>query len=119
MTFADSKAEDAYYSARLKQIDLETQLGNILLKHDVAEAEMTAARTVRMSIDALPGHAEEIVAAATHGGADAVRGVLRTIARRIEESLVSQLTAMAEDADAASPPDGDAHGQAVPATGTA
>ena len=119
MTFAEVKAEDAWYSARLKQIDLETQLGNILLKDAVAEAEMTAARTVRMSIDSLPGHAEEIVAAATSGGADAVRGVLRTIARRIEESLASQLTAMAEEADATSPPDGDADGQAVPPTTTA
>ncbi len=61
------------YNAEMARLELEEKLGRLIDKQDVEESMVTAGRSIRQGLDAIPGWSDEIDAAARNGGVNAVR----------------------------------------------
>ena len=90
-TIASAKADREAWEAKLKQLDYEQRVGELLPRAPLVEALVEAGRMIRQHLDQLPAMADEIAAAAQEGGTDAVRAVLRGKAREIETVIADGL----------------------------
>ncbi|RCK20080.1 hypothetical protein TH8_19645 [Thalassospira profundimaris] len=85
------------YNAEIARLDLEERLGRLVDKHDVEESMVTAGRQIRQGLDAIPGWADEIDAAARNGGVNAVRSLLKEKVRGLEEMIADSLVVIVDD----------------------
>jgi len=96
-TFNDVRTEREIYAAKIAELDLQERLGKILDRKDVENAMVAAGRKIRQGLDEIPIWADELDAAARHGGATAVRDALKGKVRALETLIVESLSLLVDE----------------------
>tara|TARA_R110000751_G_scaffold76247_1_gene153557 strand:+ start:21160 stop:21837 length:678 start_codon:yes stop_codon:yes gene_type:complete len=91
-SYQKSRALRERYNAKMAQLDYEEKVGKVLNKQDVEDAMVTAGRRMRQAMDAIIGWADEIYSTAQDGDVQAVRSILKSRVRGLEETIVASLT---------------------------
>lgn len=97
MGYWDVKAETEAVQKKLLDLKYEEAIGQLVRTADVMEAMVAAGRKIRTAMEALPGLADELAAAALSGGSHEVRVVLRSHIRQLEQRIADALTLMADE----------------------
>ncbi len=101
-TFSKAQADRAGYEAELKRLDLEERLGKLLSIEDVTRSMERCAAVIVREVEQLPDHCDELIAAASKGGAPELRQALKELARKIRLALEQSMRVLpAEDGRAA------------------
>lgn len=96
---ASARAADAIYSARLRQLDYEARVGQLLPTKDVVRAMERCAEDMVRVIDRLPTYAEDLAVAYDRKGIAGLRAALRSAAREQREALAASMSLGDKDAD--------------------
>lgn len=97
MGYWDVKAETEAVQKKLLDLKYEEAIGQLVRTADVTDAMVAAGRKIRTALEALPGLADELAAAALSGGSQEVRSVLRGHIRQLEQRIADALTLMADE----------------------
>ena len=96
-SYSQARTAREAYQAKMAKLEYERQVGLYLPKQDIEDALVASGRTIRQGLDAMIGWADELDAAARHGGADAVRRVLKERVKGLEDMIVTSLNLLAQD----------------------
>ncbi|MDF1734945.1 MAG: hypothetical protein P1U37_06640 [Minwuia sp.] len=91
-SYRDARAEREHYQAQTARLEYEKRMGQLLPRDMVVDAMSQAGTEIARALDALPQLADELVAAAIDGGANAVRQVLKQRARDIRKSVAEAIS---------------------------
>jgi hypothetical protein len=85
------------YVGRLKQLEFEERIGQLVRIDDVSHAmELCAAAIVR-DLDRLSSRAEDLAAALSSGGISSLRGALKEVTRDLRRTLAENMTILAAE----------------------
>ena len=91
-TYRASRAERERIAAERAALDLAKLKGELISRQEIADALVTAGRTIRNKLDALPHMADELVAIiAGGGGAGEVRQAIAERVTATEETIAKAL----------------------------
>jgi hypothetical protein len=91
-SYQKSRALRERYNAKMAELLYREKVGKVLGKQDVEDAMVTAGRRIRQAMDAIIGWADEIYSTAQDGDVQAVRSILKSRVRGLEETIVASLT---------------------------
>ncbi|WP_417844830.1 hypothetical protein [Thalassospira sp.] len=91
-SYQKSRALRERYNAKMAELLYCEKIGKVLDKQDVEDAMVTAGRRIRQAMDAIIGWADEIYSTAQDGDVQAVRSILKSRVRGLEETIVASLT---------------------------
>jgi DNA-binding MarR family transcriptional regulator len=89
--YRDARIKSAQYDALRKQIEMQKLVGSLVEISRVEEVIAQVGEEVKKPLEQVPLHADEIVAAASSGGAAAVRAKLREIIFHVRTQIAEAL----------------------------
>lgn len=90
------------FRSRLAQLEYDQRVGKLLSVDDVQRSMEIAAEAMVRDLDQLPARADDLAAAFSNGGVEAVRKLLRQVSREVRASLAAHMRILpAEQADVA------------------
>ena len=95
--FAEAKARREHYQALQAEIAYRQQIGRLVDRQAVIEAQGEVARSVRRDLDRLTLQADALTAAAREGGVPAVRARLAELVRAVQEDIAARLERLIQD----------------------
>ncbi len=98
VSYSDARTAREAYQAKLAKLEYEERTGKLIPRREVEDAMVTAGRSIRSGLDAIPGLADSIVAAVRNGGGPLeVRQLLRTKVVELEKKIAESLTRLGGD----------------------
>lgn len=98
-TFADVKTAREGYQAKLSKLQYEREIGKLVNKAELEKALVSAGRSIRQKLDALPAWAGELFALVQDGGSEIeVRKFLKSRVHELEETISENLAEAANGA---------------------
>ena len=94
-----ARADDAEYSAKMRRLEYERQIGEVLPIAEVERAMQVCAEALVRDIDQLPAHADDLAAALARDGVNGLRRELKGLARRMRDTLARSMTAKIDETD--------------------
>ncbi|MEW5422666.1 hypothetical protein [Amorphus sp. 3PC139-8] len=92
-----ARADDAEYSAKMRRLEYERQVGLVRPIAEVERAMQICAERLVRDIDQLPAHADDLAAALSRDGVAGLRRELKKIARGMRETLSNSMTATIDE----------------------
>jgi hypothetical protein len=96
-TFKSARTRKEELQARSLEIDLAVKQGLYLPKRDVEDAMVTAGRRQRQQLDAITSWADELYALSREADATALRKLLKTKVRALQQTMSDSLSLLADE----------------------
>lgn len=102
-TYEDARTRQALYDGERSRIRLAQEIGDLVWRRDVELAMASAGEQIGRTIDQLAGVVDELAAAYTQGGLQALRVKLKELTHKVRSDIADILEASAADAAETAP----------------
>jgi hypothetical protein len=95
LTRAKTTVEE--YNARLKQLEYEERVRELVRIDDVTRSMVCCAEVIVRELDRLPSRAEDLAAVLSSGGTSALRSALKDVTRELRRTLAENMRILATE----------------------